>query len=68
MRDLTVSLVQTPLHWHDPTANRAAIQALRTFDEDTPIATVLSCSWVKPSFLPTRIGKLIAYKLLHERT
>jgi predicted amidohydrolase len=28
VRDLTLSLVQTPLHWHDPTANRAAIETL----------------------------------------
>ena len=34
MRDLTVSLVQTPLHWHAPAANRAAIQAL--LDKDAP--------------------------------
>jgi omega-amidase len=25
MSDLTVSLVQTPIHWHDPTANRLAL-------------------------------------------
>jgi len=28
MRDLSLSLVQTPLHWHDPAANRAAFESL----------------------------------------
>ena len=28
MQDLTISLVQTALHWHDPAANRAALEAL----------------------------------------
>jgi len=28
MRDLKLSLLQTPLHWHDPAANRAALELL----------------------------------------
>jgi omega-amidase len=37
VRDLSLSLVQTPLHWHDPAANRTALESLldtNTADSD----------------------------------